>query len=266
MRTVFWNVHKNKNINELICQLIIENDIDIIGLAEYEDDINDLIKKLFYIGKKYYEIIAIGCRRIHIISKYENSRIEPLYENSYFTMKLVPHRNLESLIMVFVHFQSKMFGSDDADKLDQANNLRVEIEKIEKELNIKRTIILGDFNMNPFENGMVAVNGLHTIPWAKHTKKIKRVLRDKDCYFFYNPMWNLFGDFNTPLGSYFYLSSNATCYYWNIYDQVCLRPEVIDQFKTESLKFLTQIDSTELIKKDVPDKTISDHLPLYFEL
>lgn len=46
MRYLFWNTHRNKNINSIICDLIIENDISVVALAEYTAEASDLIELL----------------------------------------------------------------------------------------------------------------------------------------------------------------------------------------------------------------------------
>jgi hypothetical protein len=53
--------------------------------------------------------------------------------------------------------------------------------------------------MNPFEDGVVSSNGLHGVmSWGIAQKRV-RVVNRKKYPFFYNPMWNFFGDF-TPGG------------------------------------------------------------------
>ena len=46
MRYLFWNTHKNEQINPVLCDLIIENGISVVVLAEYSADMNDLIETL----------------------------------------------------------------------------------------------------------------------------------------------------------------------------------------------------------------------------
>ena len=46
MRYLFWNTHRNEQINPVLCDLIVENGISVVVLAEYSADINDLIEIL----------------------------------------------------------------------------------------------------------------------------------------------------------------------------------------------------------------------------
>ena len=61
MNCLFWNVNKGK-LNSYIVDIVTENEIDILALAEYEDDIEDLKKR--FISKKYdlYELQNLGSR------------------------------------------------------------------------------------------------------------------------------------------------------------------------------------------------------------
>ena len=37
MKYLFWNTHKNDDINDVLSELIIENNISMVLLAEYAD-------------------------------------------------------------------------------------------------------------------------------------------------------------------------------------------------------------------------------------
>ena len=42
MRILFWNTHKNKDINPYIASLVLDNEIDILALSEYDANIDEL--------------------------------------------------------------------------------------------------------------------------------------------------------------------------------------------------------------------------------
>ena len=46
MNYLFWNTNKNKNINTLLVDLIKSYNCEVLALAEYEDDVINLQKKL----------------------------------------------------------------------------------------------------------------------------------------------------------------------------------------------------------------------------
>ena len=64
MKIMFWNTYKNTSINQVICEIAREKDIDIIVLAEYQDDIQNLIGDL-----NMQPYVTLGCDRIKIIGR-----------------------------------------------------------------------------------------------------------------------------------------------------------------------------------------------------
>ena len=265
MKLLFWNVHRNININDILAQAILETNADIIGLAEYNDIIiNDLLHKLNTTDNPYYAFPFLGCKRINIISKINSHLCKPLFQCSYYSIWNFPYRETERINIAFVHFP--ICYLKEYDKIDIVDELREVVENCEKETKCINSLIVGDYNMNPFEKQIYAGNGLNATPVSSIARKSSRNVRNKERLFFYNPMWNLLGDFNSPSGSYYKYESGVECLFWNLFDQVCIRPSLIDSFKQDQLKYLTQINKINLLKNSIPDVEISDHLPLFFEL
>ncbi|MFN0037665.1 MAG: hypothetical protein ACKVUS_21600 [Saprospiraceae bacterium] len=170
--------------------------------------------------------------------------------------------------LVMLHFQSRLHWSE-ADQNAHSSKLKLFIDDLEKQVSHDRTVVLGDFNMNPFQFGMVQAFGLHTTMDRRMAEMGSRMV-DRDSYkFFYNPMWSFFGEKGKGQtnGTYFYRSANPIAYFWNIFDQVILRPSLLPAFDEDSLQILTNIRQTSLLNHTgVVDKNISDHLPVVFNL
>jgi hypothetical protein len=82
-------------------------------------------------------------------------------------------------------------------------------------------------------------------------------------------MWAHFGDRREgPPGTYYYERSELVNYYWNTFDQVMVRPDLVDRFDREGVRIMTKIGETSLLLDDGrPNKRdSSDHLPLLFEV
>ena len=63
LKILFWNTHSN-NVNEYIVNLVIDNGIDVLVMAEYEDN-EDELKMLFdKAGISLTLQNTIGCKRI----------------------------------------------------------------------------------------------------------------------------------------------------------------------------------------------------------
>jgi|GEM_PF-2684582 len=67
--------------------------------------------------------------------------------------------------------------------------------------------------------------------------------------FLYNPMWSFFGEKGAREvnGTYFNKSVRPVSYFWNIFDQVILRPSLLATFDEDFLQISTRIGATNLL-------------------
>jgi hypothetical protein len=82
-------------------------------------------------------------------------------------------------------------------------------------------------------------------------------------------MWGHFGDIRgDTAGSYFYDGGEHVNYYWNVFDQVLLRPALAKRFHPESVSIVKEIGGLTLVDSNGrPDRRNgSDHLPIVFEV
>ncbi|MEI2633011.1 MULTISPECIES: endonuclease/exonuclease/phosphatase family protein [Bacillus] len=264
MNCFFWNTEK-KEVNKILIEAINHYNLDVISLAEYDDKYREnLIREMINQEIEFYHVPQIGCKRIHIFTKYKPTKIIHLAETSYYTIKKIPHRKLGYLIFVFLHFPSKMHLNE-FDFYNESIQFRMEIEKVENENNSTSTVLVGDFNMNPFEEGMMAGPALHAYPTRIEASKESRIIKGRKYNMFYNPMWNNFGDETSPQGTYYYSGSHHYQIYWNIFDQVLVRPSLVPYVSPNNVKILTKINNTQLVNlRGIP--SISDHLPLLYKI
>ena len=71
-----------------------------------------------------------------------------------------------------------------------------------------------------------------------------------------------------PPGTYYYSSAEDKALFWNMFDQVLVRPDLLNTFEFGNLKILTNDGSTNLANSQGrPDRNkASDHFPLLFRL
>lgn len=262
MKFLFWNTYNNEKINPVICDLIAENGISIAVLAEYADNINDLIETLQSRGITMYVIPTIGCDRIHILGGI-GLQIEPYLQTDRASIQVID----DKYILCGVHLNSQLY-SDNTDRREiEIERIVSDVLKIESEIKSKDTIIVGDFNINPYDKSCVSARYFHSIPVFEETVRETRIVEGREYQMFYNPMWNFLGDFKEPYGTYYCNSGDTVNPYWNTFDQVIIRPILRKRFVNESLNIITQTISTSLLdKKKHPDHSISDHLPITFEI
>ena len=54
MRILFWNTHRNVDINSYILDIVNQNEIDVLVLAEYMAEINELNDNLKQCKKRLF--------------------------------------------------------------------------------------------------------------------------------------------------------------------------------------------------------------------
>lgn len=261
MRVLFWNTHKNENINQTLCDLVTENNISMIVLAEYTAGSDELIKKMqenygIQINKYY-----CGCERIHLFGVHKN--VEPRFDNEHSTIQVVNGKD----ILCCVHLNSKIYSDHEEHREILIEQIMQEIVNVEKDLRTQNTIIVGDFNLNPYDSSCINARYFHGIPVYEEAKRETRVVGGNKYSMFYNPMWRFLGDETHPYGTYYHNNNSTINTYWNLYDQVIIRPALRERFVDASLKIITETQTQYLLdSKGHPDKNISDHLPIIFEI
>ena len=261
MRVLFWNTHKNQNINTFLTTIIVENSISIVVLAEYADDVNCLKKSLANHGVNMNNFSSPFCERIVILSSEKN--VIAGRQTKYASIQIINNED----ILCCVHLPSQLLSDHQKRRNIAISRIVNDIINTENEFNTNNTIVVGDFNENPYNEGCLSAERFHGIPVSKETEREKRVVSGEEFKMFYNPMWNFFGDFNYPPGTYYYAGGNSEMPYWNIFDQVLMRPAMRHRFIDSSLKIITSTETKSLIdEKGYPCSEISDHLPIVCEI
>lgn len=261
MRILFWNTHNNTEINPILNELIIENKISIVVLAEYNADILQLISNLANNGIEMKQYITLGESRIKIIGDITD--VIPGIQNKYYSLQIIRKK----YILCCIHLPSQIYTKNEEARRIIIKRIITDIEKAEDDNSTENTIIVGDLNINPFDHGCIDAELFHSLPYYEVAKKKSRIVADESFKMFYNPMWNILGDFCEPYGTYYYNGSNGDNIFWHTYDQVMIRPVLRESFIDDSLKIITETHYFGLLNiNGHPDKKISDHLPLIFEI
>ena len=233
------------------------------------------LEKSLNIGQKQkYSSIYPQFEKISFFHRYPSTCFKPLFTESKTGLSgSVPNIILSTpsgkdILLIAVHLPSKLHR-DEETRNYRVCQLMEEIRFYEDQISHTRTVVVGDMNMNPFENGIASFDGFHSVMDDRVALEEERTVFGKKNTFFYNPMWRLMGNsMQGPPGTYFYRSGEAVEFFWNTFDQVLVRPSLIGYYKEESLKIIDSINGTTLLdKKGRPDKNMySDHLPLFFEI
>ncbi|MEL6881114.1 MAG: endonuclease/exonuclease/phosphatase family protein [Cyanobacteria bacterium J06607_10] len=263
---LFWNLNR-KALGREVAQLCKIHNVDILVIAEAglpDVALQHLLSqetKTTYIAP-FNEFSS----RVKFFFRYPPESIRLVADSYGLSIREVRPPIGESLLLVGVHLSSKLY----ADRNEQSAQARLAICTIaeaEQSVGHKRTLVIGDFNMNPFEGGLVDADTFHGVMDQSIAKENMRTVRQVERRFFYNPMWGKLGDSSEgPPGTYYYKSSKNREFFWNTFDQVLIRPELIPFYQEGLLKVLTEIYDTQLMTDGKISNDFSDHLPIMIKL
>ena len=264
---LFWNINR-KPIAPLVARLSRERGVDVLVLAECEIDPMTLLAELNRVGRDNFFFSPGYSERFLVYTRFDPHWLRLLGDYDNMSVRRLVHPSYTDLILGIVHLPSKSHMSE-GDQSDLAIRFRERIERVESELRHSRTVLFGDFNMNPFERGMASSESFHAVMDRKTAREESRIVQGERRNFFYNPMWSLMGDVSKgPPGTYYYRQAGTLSYFWHTIDQVVLRPDLIEYFDPERMTVITEIEHDPLLRDNGRPDTIkaSDHLPIFFRL
>jgi len=263
---LFWNVN-GKPLESRVASIVRTHDIDVVALAECDptsgawlDAISDVQQCPYYQGTTLLDSIAVYTR-----FRQRTMEEDPRTRVSAHQLFLPGGKDV---VLVVAHLPSKLFWQADSQS-QLCTEFAAQVRRLETRVGHSRTVLVGDLNMNPFEAGVVSSHGLHATMARSVAERETRTVLGKEYAFFYNPMWGHFGDaLDGPPGTYYDSRAEAVTYFWNLFDQVLVRPALLGAFDTGSVRILDS-DGTEslLSRTGLPEKSqASDHLPIVFRL
>ncbi len=267
---MFWNVGK-KNLGQVVATLAEEYRVDIVILAEYPNTPTTILSTLNPRNNAQFEYCpSVQETRLSIFTRFSANFVKPLLDapSKYMTIRRIVLPARPSFTLAALHLASKRHTSE-ADQHSEAIDHATQIREIESVHQTEDTLVIGDFNMNPFEPGLVDASGFHAVMEKTTALQESRTVKGQEYPFFYNPMWNYLGDISdfTP-GTYFYRQGNKVVYFWNMFDQVLLRPALLPYFADDSVRIITKYGTTSLLDSSNRPyrKQFSDHLPILLTL
>lgn len=257
MNLLYWNLMSNKN-EKYIAHLIKERSIDIAIFSEYDGtDFNSLVHVLLSDEFILYNGYG-GCEKVVMIAK-KTIQVEINREQSRYVLYSVRCDSFPYII-VGTHLPSNPHTKKDGRKYI-IRNLIEDLKEQEKIHGHSNSIIIGDLNASPFDDELIQKDSFNAVLYKDVIRRRKEVTYLGGRFrLLYNPILNYISETNRQYGSYYY-SGEFNCLYWYCYDQVLMTRNLIDNF--QGMEYCQSIGGKSLIKKVCPDKSISDHLPLF---
>jgi hypothetical protein len=220
---LFWNLMGRQETNRAIRRGTVRNhllrmatnfDIDVFLFAESTFEPTDFIAALNETNAGAFHSPPSHTRRIQLYSRLPPDSIADQFDNSdgRLTIRRLITPSQTDILLAVLHFQSQRNWTREEQAL-QAPVTQREISETEDVVGHRRTVLVGDFNMNPFDLGMVGAQALNAMMARELVQNEERTVAGQSYRFFYNPMWGHFGDRTPgPPGTYFHSSAGSGSY------------------------------------------------------
>lgn len=292
---------------DLIIQAVKDHQINLLMLCECEGEFAKAIKQA--LGREWQHYRQ---QQLHVLTPLQQVSAfdtidfpEPLSPHKLFPMEI--NWGHEQWLLILVHLKSKqdhITQSARERNIELINGIynierrfffrsqypklpdSVPVNELNRLLNLSRhhpnapkTIIVGDFNMNPFDDLMMQTVYLNADRYYLYRKLVEdsnKKQNEPKKPFFYNPMWKFLSD-TEPMqlvcGTYIWKNIFDLHPQMHLFDQVIFRSELKEAFQVKQLKIIDRIGNIPLILEHTPtnisrktnDDLHLDHLPIIFE-
>lgn len=264
MKILFWNLNRCDR-RGLVCAAVNAESADVVVLIENKVPALDTLSAIQDHVSFDFSLPDAIPGRFQVFSRATDYDLSEIYSGDRVSIRRFKFSGVELLLGV-VHVVDKR-NFDDSRQSVQAVLLADEIRRVEQQCKHERTIVIGDFNMNPFDEAMNIAAGMNAMMTAKCVKRRHRTVQKLKYPFFYNPMWGLFGDRTIgPAGTFYNASGSRGTFGWNMLDQVLLRPDAIELFANVEILSTAGATSLETAQTRPASKRASDHLPVVVTL
>ena len=276
-----WNVKKNGKADvyqDLAIELKIRN-IHVLILQECSTDISSFIPDFIEI-KDFALEKGSNTMRIFLDknSGLIDNRATSYLNNKQRCVVLKTKKGFE-FNLVGVHLYS-MAGKSDIMQLEENKEVSKNIEEFTQLSKLQHTLIIGDLNCQTFSPVLQSPSVFNAIPFKSVVRdQVNRKVSRKTFQYYYNPMWNIIGDYNYITktekisGSYYLDTHDPARYHWSLLDGAIVSSSLMDQLPVDSIEIITKINKKDLVstlrtgrKNNYINDYYSDHLPITLTL
>jgi hypothetical protein len=227
LRVLYWNVHK-KNDLDIVEDLIESQSPDILILSECTLAVATRLSVRIgftvvnpILDKKPKTILLHNLLKAKVTLKQEYKQRMNIYKVVFPSI---------TVLLAAVHLPSKI-RADRVNQLSEAIDHVQQILAVETTEACKNTMVVGDFNMNPFDDGMIAGNGFNSVMSEVIARNVTRTVNRKKYEYFFNPVWRTYGSNTENYGTYYLEYPDHSSFHWNIYDQALVRPCLLAEYQ-----------------------------------
>lgn len=258
IKCIYWNTKNIQLIDRIIDILKFETP-QLFFLSEINSQLieNSQIK-LDSLGYEYFP--NPGCDRIKILKQKSLKASLNLQDSFYSVIKI----NDFNTYVISIHLPSQYFRHMDCLK-DFIRNFRLIIDSEIGSSLIEKILIIGDFNVNPFEkpmidfDGFLATNSINSRSHVTHSSKTKAT--------YYNPTWQLYSRKHFP-GTILFKRPSGSSYdilEFHFLDQVVISNKLLKSITEEHISVIEETMNFSFLSKTNKKISGSDHLPLSYQ-
>ena len=186
MKFLFWNIRKNVGAIPYLHNIVMEEGIDVVGIAEYPQEY--AMDEVFRTRARAFSYLKPFVDKEKVKIFYRNSRVNIANKKNGQFVDIKQITSLgRKISLIFCHLPSKLNCNNEDEQLSRAMDINREINEYEqKNAKNRLTIVCGDFNMNPFDKGMVHCKAFHAVMDRRIAMAQHRKVLGTDYNFFYN--------------------------------------------------------------------------------
>ena len=220
------------------------------------------------LGPVFREVVTTPCR-VRVFTRLPSTELTTVFITPEYVICRLRTTAHGTVLLVAAHLASKLRTSA-ATQRSAAGDLAEVVRRYERRHRTEMSLVIGDLNMNPFDPGMVEVQGLHAVSSRLVATGVgNRTVNEVNYRMFFNPMWSHMGDgWRRPAGTYYRRTTDVDCIYFHTLDQVLVRPPLAHLIGPRSIRVLRRAGQQRFASpRDIPRKaTVSDHLPVHVDL
>jgi exonuclease III len=272
---LMWNLKKKVGEKlDALKELYDERKPDFLLLIETEIDDSEIIRlsqnnlrSVMLNDKKTIRLYVSTNINIQVINEEEMEMEASEGKRKQIKERLIFFKlniNNENILLVGIHFPSK-FNHTTSVQQQIMKRWKGWIEGQERLLKTDKTILFGDFNLNPQEIALYSHEGLSAHSTINNSSKVKTQ--------YYNPMWATLGDFiyktDTPKvpDTYFHDigEDNIDEIHWNVLNGLLMKSSMVPYFLKRDLEIITNTKGHSFFSNNQIELNYSDHLPVQFK-
>ncbi len=257
MNIYFWNINNSLISYELAKKTVTQENQSIFIISEFWEILDQIHRtERNFVHDEINKRVGILCNDSYKV-KYRDS-------SEFYLITTLNFNSIE-IVICSVHFRSKRNG-----EVVQKRIIERTIDEINvalKKFDTNNKVVIGDFNINPYDDSMINIYNFNSVSSLNHRTKMHKTYREIDYDIYYNPFFSYQGDLSIgPPGTYFYEKETQT-HSWYIFDQALINSKFLENIDTQECNVLEKLNDTNLcLDNGKPNNRYSDHLPIKIKI